>query len=65
MKIPLIYGEHQGVEQVGMFSHLHNVEMTRRYRKDQDLFGIDTDNLIDDFDNLTEEDLLNFKYLVF
>ena len=40
MKIPLIiWGAHQGVEQVGMFSHLHNVEMTRRYRKDHDLFG--------------------------
>ena len=63
MKIPLIiWGAHQGIEQVGMFSHLHNVEMTRRYRKDHDLFGVDTDNLIDDFDNLTDEDLLNYKY---
>jgi hypothetical protein len=35
MKIPLIiWGEHQGLQQVGMFSHEHEVEMTRRYRKD-------------------------------
>lgn len=34
-KIPLIvWGAHQGLEQVGMFSHEHEVEMTRRYRKD-------------------------------
>jgi len=38
--IPLIiWGAHQGLEQVGMFSHEHEVEMTRRYRKDHDLMG--------------------------
>ena len=53
MKIPLIiWGAHQGLEQTGMFSHLHNVEMSRRYRKDHDLFGHDTDNFITDFDDL-------------
>ena len=32
--IPLIiWGAHQGIEQVGMFSHLDEVEMTSRYRK--------------------------------
>jgi N-acetyl sugar amidotransferase len=66
MKIPLIiWGPHQGVEQVGMFSHLHNVEMSRRYRKDHDLFGHDADNFIGPFDNLNEEDLLNYRYPAF
>ena len=38
LKIPLIiWGAHQGLEQVGMYSHLDNVEMTRRYRHDHDL----------------------------
>jgi len=66
MKIPLIiWGAHQGLEQVGMFSHLHNVEMSRRYRKDHDLFGYDADNFVGNFDNLTEEDVINYKYPAF
>lgn len=40
--IPLIiWGAHQGVEQVGMYSHLDNVEMTKRYRREHDLIGVD------------------------
>lgn len=66
MKIPLIiWGAHQGLEQTGMFSHLHNVEMSRRYRKDHDLFGHDTDNFISDFDDLDDEDMLNYRYPAF
>lgn len=43
-RVPLIiWGAHQGLEQVGMFSHLHEVEMTRRYRKDHDLMGYEAD----------------------
>ena len=62
-KIPLIiWGAHQGIEQVGMFSHLHNVEMSRRYRKDHDLFGIEADSLLDIFDNLNEEDIWQYRY---
>ncbi len=62
-KIPLIiWGAHQGLEQVGMFSHLHNIEMTKRYRKDHDLMGFDESNLISNFNNLNEKDLYNFKY---
>ena len=34
-KIPLIiWGAHQGIDQVGMFSHTDEVEMTRKYRKE-------------------------------
>ena len=33
LKIPLIvWGAHQGLDQVGMFSHTDEVEMTRKYR---------------------------------
>ena len=62
-KIPLIiWGAHQGLEQVGMFSHLHEVEMTRRYRKDHDLMGFEADDLIQEYDNLTEEDIWQYRY---
>lgn len=62
-KIPLIiWGAHQGLEQVGMFSHLDNVEMTRRYRKDHDLMGYEADNLLSIFDNLTEESIWQYRY---
>ena len=38
-------GAHQGVEQVGMFSHEQEVEMSRRYKEDHDLFTNDETNL--------------------
>lgn len=63
LKIPLIiWGAHQGIDQVGMFSHLDEVEMTRKYRKEHDLMGYEPEDLIDDFDNLKEEDLHHFFY---
>ncbi len=62
-KIPLIiWGGHQGVEQVGMFSHTHEVEMTRRYRKDHDLFGIEADDLLSIDNTLTEENIWQYRY---
>ncbi len=62
-KIPLIiWGAHQGVEQVGMFSYQHEVEMTRRYRKDHDLMGHEADNIPSIFDTLTKEDLWQYQY---
>jgi len=63
LKIPLIiWGAHQGLEQVGMFSHLDEVEMTRRYRQDHDLFGIEVNDISDTYDDLDEHDLMNFLY---
>jgi len=47
---------------VGMFSHLDNVEMTRRYRKDHDLFGYEAQNLSDTYDDIHEDMLINFLY---
>lgn len=62
-KIPLIiWGAHQGLEQVGMFSHEHEVEMTRRYRKDHDLMGHEADDLLSIFDALKEEDIWQYRY---
>lgn len=62
-KIPLIiWGAHQGLEQVGMFSHQHEVEMTRRYRKDHDLMGHEADDLLSIFDTLRESDIWQYRY---
>ena len=62
-KIPLIiWGAHQGLEQVGMFSHEHEVEMTRRYRKDHDLMGYEADDLLSNFDTLREHDIWQYRY---
>jgi N-acetyl sugar amidotransferase len=61
--VPLIlWGAHQGLEQVGMFSHLHEVEMTRRYRKDHDLMGHEADDLLSVYDSLTEADIWQYRY---
>ena len=62
-KVPLIiWGAHQGLEQVGMFSHEHEVEMTRRYRKDHDLMGYEADDLLSIFNTLKEEDIWQYRY---
>lgn len=61
--VPLIiWGAHQGLEQVGMFSHEHEVEMTRRYRKDHDLMGKEADDLLSIFDTLNEDDIWQYRY---
>ena len=61
-KIPLIiWGAHQGVEQVGMYSHVDEVEMSRKYRKEHDLMGIEAEDLVDK-DDLKESDLIPFFY---
>lgn len=63
MKIPLIiWGAHQGIDQVGMFSHKDEVEMTRKYRKEHDLMGYEAEDLIDEEDNIRNEDIVSFKY---
>lgn len=62
-EVPLvIWGAHQGMEQVGMFSHAHEVQMTRRYRRDHDLMGYEADDLLSTFDSLTEGDIWQYRY---
>lgn len=62
-KIPLIiWGAHQGVDQVGMFSHLDEVEMTRKYRKDHDLMGYEAEDLLNESVDLEEKEMRPFMY---
>jgi len=62
-KIPLIvWGAHQGLDQVGMFSHTDEVEMTRKYRLEHDLMGCEAEDLVDGTENLTEDEMLPFAY---
>jgi N-acetyl sugar amidotransferase len=62
LKIPLIvWGEHQGIDQVGMFSHKDAVEMTRKYRKEHDLMGWEAEDLVG-IEGLTIEDVKPFMY---
>jgi hypothetical protein len=45
-----------------MFSHEHEVEMTRRYRKDHDLMGREAEDLLSSFDILKDEDIWQYRY---
>ncbi|WP_461209852.1 N-acetyl sugar amidotransferase [Desulfocurvus sp. DL9XJH121] len=63
LKIPLIiWGAHQGLDQVGMFSHLHEPEMTRKYRREHDLMGFEAEDLLAFDPSLEERDVLGFLY---
>jgi N-acetyl sugar amidotransferase len=60
--IPLIiWGAHQALDQVGMFSHMDEVEMTRRYRREHDLMGMEAEDLVD-LQGLAENDLRPLFY---
>jgi len=61
--IPLIiWGAHQGIDQVGMFSHLDQVEMTRKFRKEHDLMGVEAEALIDEAFEISYADIEPFVY---
>ena len=63
MKIPLIiWGHHQGLDQVGMFSHLDEVEMSRRHRRNHDLFRQEAEALVDDHDFIKPADIHPYRY---
>lgn len=62
-RIPLIiWGAHQGIDQVGMFSHLDEVEMTRKYRKEHDLMGLEAEEIVKNSDLLSMADMEQFIY---
>jgi len=62
-KIPLIvWGQNQSVEQVGKFSHLNRVEMSRWNRREHDLFGIELDILIGTGAQLNVHHVDYYKY---
>jgi N-acetyl sugar amidotransferase len=62
-KIPLIiWGAHQGLDQVGMFSHLDEIEMTRKYRKEHDLMGVEAEDLVGASNTVAVADVEQFIY---
>lgn len=62
-KIPLIiWGAHQGLDQVGMYRHADTVEMTRKYRKEHDLMGYEAEDLLTQDSPLTYQDISPFLY---
>jgi N-acetyl sugar amidotransferase len=63
LKIPLIiWGAHQGMEQVGMFSHFDEVEMSRRYRLEHDLMGVDEEGITAFDTDFSKLDLSMIQY---
>ena len=50
------------VEQVGKFSHLDEVEMSKWSRKEHDLFNVDTDTLIGNGAQVNERHLNYYHY---
>lgn len=62
-KIPLIiWGVHGWSDQVGMFSHLDEVEMTRKARKEHGLMSLDAEDIIDDTDGVSRRDVQPYIY---
>lgn len=63
MKIPLIvWGVHGWSDQVGMFSHLDEVEMTKRIRKEHSLMTMDAEDLVNDEAGISRRDVQPFVY---
>jgi N-acetyl sugar amidotransferase len=62
-KIPLIiWGAHGWSDQVGMFSHLDEVEMTKKVRKEHALMCFDAEDIVDDVDGVSRRDVQPFVY---
>jgi len=61
--IPLVvWGQNQAVEQVGKFSCTDEVEMSRWYRKENDLFGVDLKTLIGNGAGVRDRNLNFYRY---
>lgn len=62
-RIPLIvWGVHQGCDQVGMFSHTDEVEMARKYRKEHDLMGLEAEDLAAAASDVSLDDVEPYVY---
>lgn len=62
-RIPLIiWGIQPWSEQTGMFSHLDEVEMTERCRKEHGLMGISAEDIVDSAAGVTRGDVQPFVY---
>ena len=63
LDIPLIiWGVNGWLDQVGMFSHLDSVEMTKKVRKEHAMRGFDAEELIGESTNVSKKDLQAFTY---
>lgn len=63
LHIPLIiWGVNGWLDQVGMFSHYDNVEMTKKVRKEHAMRGFDAQDLAGYSDKLSDKDLQAFTY---
>ena len=61
--IPLIiWGVNGWLDQVGMFSHFDQVEMTKKVRKEHGLRGWDAESLIGESPRISKKDLQAFTY---
>lgn len=58
----VIWGGHEGVEQVGMFSHKDRVEMSYRHWLDHHLGGVRPKDFYGVFDSFRSEDLKIYEY---
>jgi len=62
-RIPLIiWGVHPWSEQTGMFSHIDEVEMSHRCRKEHALMGISAEDLVHSDSNVSRSDVQPFIY---
>jgi len=62
-RIPLIiWGVHPWSDQTGMFSHLDEVEMSHRCRKEHALMGISAEDLVNSDSDVTRSDVQPFIY---
>mgnify|MGYP001208866519 CR=1 FL=1 len=62
-RIPLIiWGVNPWAEQTGMYSHLDEMEMTERCRKEHGLMGISTKEIFESSSSLSYEDLNEYRY---
>ena len=55
---------HQGIEQVGMFSYKDGIQMSRQYRRDHDLFGLEPEDLLGNkkVSKKLKKELFKFNY---
>lgn len=62
-RVPLvIWGVHGWSDQVGQFSHLDEVEMTKKVRKEHSLMGFDAEDMVSAEDGITRRDVQPFIY---
>ena len=62
-RIPLIiWGVHPWSEQTGMFSHLDEVEMSHRCRKEHALMGVSAEDLINENSEISRSDVQPYIY---